>query len=268
MSKRLLKVCIFLSAFILTACSNKFKDAVKSKDYDFKLKIADFYFDKKNYENAQILYEECFPHLKGSPKYEIFYYKFAMSYYLDKDYLNAENIIKNFINIFPESALVEEAEFIKALCYYKQSPKSELDQTNTYKAISALKSFIYSHPESKRADSAQHLIDQCNLKLEDKEILNAFTYYNLGFFKSAAIAFNTVNEEFPDSKKSDYSKYHVILSHYKYAHNSLPEFQQVRFKKVVEECLDFELRYGDSKYIAEVNDIKNKSLKIKIKNYE
>ncbi len=257
-----------LLMLVLVSCETKFAKLQKSKDYEMKIKAADVYFSKKNYEKAQILYEECFPHLKGTARYEEYYFKFAMSYYLGKDYLNAENILKNFLGIFPESTLSEEAEYIRAICFYNQSPKPELDQTETHKALSLLQSFLYAHPTSPKADTVQNYIDLLKAKIEQKQILSAFVYYNLGLYKSAAIAFTTINEEYPDSKKADFTKYYIVLSNFEYARKSIDDKQSERLKKTIEECYDFEQRYGDSPYLKEVLAIKNKSQNFKIKKHE
>lgn len=257
-----------LIILVLVSCETKFSKIQKSKDGEAKLKAADTYFSKKNFEKAQILYEECFPNLKGTARYEEYYFKFAMSYYLGKDYLNAENILKNFLSIFPESNLSEEAEYIRAICFYNQSPKPELDQTETQRALSLLQSFLYAHPSSTKADTVQNYIDLLKAKLEQKQILSAFVYFNLSLYKSAAIAFTTINEEYPDSKKSDYTKYYIILSNYEYARKSINDKQEERLKKTIEECYDFEQRYGESPYLKEVLAIKNKSQNYKIKKHE
>ena len=54
-----------------------------------------------------------------------------------KDYANAENLFKTFVETFPNSGKAEEADFMRAYCFYKQSPKAELDQTNTTKGNGA-----------------------------------------------------------------------------------------------------------------------------------
>ena len=51
------------SAFLLVLVSscNKYNKVTKSKDYEYKLKMADEYFSKGKYKIAQELYEELFP---------------------------------------------------------------------------------------------------------------------------------------------------------------------------------------------------------------
>jgi outer membrane protein assembly factor BamD len=148
---------------------------------------------------------------------------------------------------------------MRAYTFYKQSPKVELDQTTTNKALYSLQAFINTHPTSERAKEANDLMDKCREKLEQKDFKSAELYYNLGYYKAAAITFSALSEEYPDSKNGDQYKLLVIKSYYKYAELSFEDKQQERYEKVVSECADFKQRYADSKYLAEVNKYKDDS---------
>jgi outer membrane protein assembly factor BamD len=221
--------------------------------------MADKYYETKNYNYAQQLYEDIFPFIKGTPGYEDAYYKFAYSYFYQKDYLNAENLFKSFVESFPNSPKVEECDFMRANCYFKQSPKIDLDQTNTNKTIGLMQTFINTHPNSEKSKEAAEIIDKCREKLEAKDFKSAGLYYDLGFYKASAIAFGNVSDNFPDSKKADEYKLLVIKSFFKYAEISVEEKQRERYEKVVSECADFNERFSGSKYIDEVGKYKTLS---------
>lgn len=251
---------ILLSLVLVTSsCSNKFGKIMKNKDYEYKYKMAEQYYANKNYNYAQQLFEDIFPYVKGSTRYEDMYYKFAYSYYYQKDYLNAENLFKSFVENFPTSTKGEECDYMRALCYYKQSPKVELDQTNTNKTMQLMQVFINTHPNSTRVKDASDIIDLCREKLELKEYKNAELYYNLGFYKAAAIAFSNVSDNFPDSKKADEYKFQTIKSYIKYAEMSYEEKQRERYEKVVAECNEFGDRFNESEHLEEVNKYKTQT---------
>ncbi len=256
MNKIVLLVFVVIT---LASCSTKFGKVLKSKDYEYKYKMAEQYYAAKNYGYAQQLFEDIFPYVKGSNRYEDLYYKFAYSYYYQKDYLNAENLFKSFTENFPTSTKSEECDYMRALCYFKQSPKIELDQTNTNKTMQLMQAFINTHPASERTKDAANIIDKCREKLEDKEFLSAELYYNLGFYKAAAIAFANVSDNFPDSKKSDEYKLLTIKSYFKYAEMSYEEKQPERYQKVLLECSDFADRFTESKHLEEVNKYKTQT---------
>ena len=255
------RIVLFLISVVILAssCSTKFGKILKSKDYEYKYKMAEQFYAKKQYSYAQQLYEDIFPYVKGTTRYEDMYYKFAYSYYYEKDYLNAENLFKTFVENFPTSPKNEECDYMRAFCYFRQSPKVELDQTNTNKTMQLMQAFINTHPSSARLKEATEIIDKCREKLERKEYLSAELYYNLGFYKAAAIAFASVSDNYPDSKKGDEYKVLVIKAYYKYAEMSYEEKQKERFEKVLSECNDFTERYADSKHLDEVNKVKTQT---------
>jgi outer membrane protein assembly factor BamD len=243
---------LILSAVVLFLAScSKFSKIQKSTDYDYKLSKANEYYEKKKYNYAIQLYEELFPVFKGTEKFEDLYYNFAYSFYNMRDYLSAENYFKGFLDVFPTSSRAEEVDFMRAYCYYKQSPKVELDQANTRKAIGMLQMFINTHPGSPRIAEANKLMDECREKLETKEFKSAELYYNVGQFKAAAIAFSALMNEFPDSYRSEEYKLLIIRSYYEYAQMSVEEKRKERFEQVISECNDFTDRFPESKLLPE-----------------
>lgn len=254
------RLYILLFAFILfSSCTGKLGKTLKSTDSDYKLKMAENYFAQKKYNNAQVLFEDLFPVFKGTAKFEDLYYKYAYTAYYLNDYANAENLFKTFVETFPTSNKAEDADFMRAYCFYKQSPKAELDQTNTTKAIGQMQAFINNHPQSPKVAEATTIIDQSRAKLEVKDFKSAELYYNLGYYKAAAIAFSSLIDNYPDSNQGDEYKLMVIKSYYLYANNSIEEKQAERYDKVVAECIDFLDRFPDSKLVKTVEYYRSES---------
>ncbi len=250
---------ILLSILVLASCTSKFGKVLKSKDKEYKLKMAEQYYAKKDYTKAQQLYTDLLPLYKGDPRFEDIYYKYAYTAYYQKDYMNAENLFKTYSENFPNSNKVEEMEFMRCMAYYKQSPKVDLDQTNTTKTIALLQAFITTHPDSKRVSEANDIIDACRKKLELKEYNNALLYYNLGYFKSAGVAFSVLMDNYPDSDNGDLYALNSIKSYYKYAQNSIIDKQEERYEKVIADVNDFEQRFPSSKLTDQVETFKTDS---------
>jgi outer membrane protein assembly factor BamD len=244
-------ISILLTALLFTSCSEVNK-ALKSKDYEYKLRMAEKFYVKKKYSQAAQVYEQLFPIFKGTTQFEDLFYKYAYCAYYTKDYLNAENLFKQFIEYFPNSPKAEEVDYMKAYTFYKQSPKPDLDQTNTAKTIGMMQIFINTHPGSPRNKEATEIIDKCREKLEVKEFKNASLYYNLGQFRSAAIAFGTLINNYPESARADEYKLMVIRAYYQFASKSIDEKKPERYEQVVTECNDFIDRYPESKLLKEV----------------
>jgi outer membrane protein assembly factor BamD len=236
---------------LLVGCTGINK-VLKSKDPEYKLKMAEQYYAKKKYNYAQQLYEDIMPYYRGGPEFEDIYYKYAYCAYYQKDYLTAENIFKTFLEIYPNSSRAEEVDYMRAYSFYKQSPKPELDQSNTLKTIGMMQTFINTHPGSPRNKEATEIIDICRHKLEVKDAKSAQLYYDLGQYRAAAVSFASILNNYPESDKSDEYKIMVIRSYFHFAELSVEDKKAERFEKVIEECNDFKDRFPQSTFVKEV----------------
>ncbi|MBK8610169.1 MAG: outer membrane protein assembly factor BamD [Chitinophagaceae bacterium] len=263
---------LFLSfAFLvvlLSSCNN-YNKITKSKDYEYKLKMADELYSKGKYRIAQQLYEELFPVMKGTTRFEDMYYKDAYCFYYMESYADAESLFKGFLEVFPNSPKAEEVDYMRSFCFYKQSPKLELEQVNTVKAMGMMQTFINTHPGSERNKDASDIIDKCRAKLEQKEQRAADLYYNMGQYRAAALAFTNLMNNYPESESGEAYKLKSVKSYYKFAKLSIREKQIERYEKVTEEYQDFIDRYPESKLLKEAESFSNLSQnQIKVIKYE
>ena len=220
---------------------------------------ADEYYAKKKYRNAQVLYEELFPSMKGTEKFEDLCYKYGYCFYYQKQYQSAENQFKFYLEVFPNSPRAEEIDYMRAFCYYKQSPKLDLEQVNTVKAMNMMQTFINTHPGSARIKDANDIIDAGRVKLEQKEARSAQLFYDLGHFRAAGLAFDNLLNNYPEAAKGEHYKLMVVKSYYRFAKLSITEKQPERFEKVISEYLDFTDRYPESKLLKDAEEYSNLS---------
>ena len=245
---------VIIIAVILGSCGGGMTKMLKNPDPEYKLRMAEQYFVKKKYSKAQLLYEDVMPHFKTGKEFENIYYKYGYCAYYQEDYFNAENLFKSFLEIFPNSARSEEVAYMRAYSFYKQSPKPELDQTNTIKAMGMMQTFINTHPGSARNKEANEIIDICRQKLEIKDHKGAQLYFDMGHFRAAGVAYETLLDNYPESVKADEYKLMVIKSFYRYAQLSIEERQYERYEEVITKVNEFIDRFPDSKLRKEAED--------------
>lgn len=238
---------IGLLALTLASCS-EYSKILKSKDVKKKLEYANHLFDKGKYNKAQTLYSEIKDAFRGSKEAEDLLYHYAYTFYNVGDYESAAFYFKNYVATFPNSPKAIEMDYMQAYSFYKLSPRIELDQTNTTKAISAMQTFINMHPNSDKVTDATKIIDECRHKLELKEYNAAQLYYDLGYYKAAGITFNNLMLDYPDSEDGDKYKYLEIKSYYKYALNSVESKQKERYEDVITQYLNFTDLFPNSKF--------------------
>lgn len=252
-------IWIVIVGLILSSCGGSISKLLKNPDPAYKLRMAEQYFVKKKYSLAQQLYEDVMPYYKAGKEFEDIYYKYSYCAYNLADYMSAENLFKSYLEIFPNSPKAEEVDYMRAYSYYKQSPKPELDQTNTIRAMGMMQTFINTHPGSARNKEATEIIDICRGKLETKDFKSAQLYFDMGQFRAAGVAFAALLNSYPESMKADEYKLMIIKSYYRFAELSIEEKKVERYEQVITECNEFTDRFPESKLRKEAEEFLNLS---------
>jgi len=250
--KNLLYLCVVL--VLLSSCSG-FEKVRKSSDVNYKLTKANEYFDKKDYNHANVLYKELMPIMKSTRNYESLFFRYSYTFYYLKDYVEASYYFKNFTEYFPTSKDAEECEFMSAVCLYKYAPKYTLDQTNTIKSLEALQSYVNRYPSSKRMAEANKYIDESHKKLEMKQADAAKLYYNISQFKAATVAYKSVLRNYPESPSADLYQYMIMKAWFKYAKASIFEKQEERYATAISAYKELKDTYPHSTYISDADKL-------------
>ncbi|MFM2385757.1 MAG: outer membrane protein assembly factor BamD [Bacteroidota bacterium] len=252
---------LFASLSILvvlaTAACNDFEQIQKSKDIEFKKTKADEYYGNKKWEEANTLYEELLPVYKGKNQFETLYYRYAFTFYYQESYLAASYHFKNLTENFPNSPRRDTCEFLTALCLYKLSPESTLDQGSTIKAIAALQDYVNEHPESPNTIEANKMIDEARRKLEKKDFESAELYFKIGEFKSAAAAYGNLLKKYPESNRADLFYWRMMQSNFQYAGLSIAAKQAERYQQALVDYNDLIANYPNTQYKTEADQLKN-----------
>jgi len=244
---------LFIAAlFILSSCSS-YNRLLKSTDYSKKYDAAIAYYDKKEYTKALGLLEELVSIYRGTAKGEKIMYYYAYSTYAIGDYLLAGYHFNNFVKTFPASDKTEECAYMYAYCYFLESPRYSLDQTDTKSAIKEMQSFINKYPESKRREECNNLILKLREKLETKYYEISKQYYFLDDYSAAITSFEIVLKEYPDTKYREELMYLLVKTNYVYATKSIDKKKMERFKSTVD-CYNKFVSYfpANSKYGKEI----------------
>jgi len=255
-------ILVLLTALVLsfTSCS-KFRKIQKSDDWEVKYRAALEYYNNEDYYKASVLIEEILPILRGRPEAEQIQFYFAYSYYYQKQYIMSAHYFKTFFTIYSRSDYAEEAMYMHAYSLYLDSPAYELDQTNSYDAIQAMQSFMNRYPQSKYKNDANQIIDQLQLKLEEKAYENAIQYYRLEKYnggdalKAALIAFENFSNDFPDSHLNEDISFLKVECAYKLAKRSIRSKMRERIMSTVELYQYFIDNYPDSDYVKNAENI-------------
>src|ERR1051326_732350 len=252
MNKKFTNILFFTCiVFFLSSCSS-YNKLLKSSDYNKKYEAAIKYYDNKEYSKALALLEELVSVYRGTNKAEKIMYYYAYATYSMGDYLLAGYHFENFVKTFPASDKTEECAFMYAYCYYLESPRYSLDQTDTKNAIKELQFFINKYPDSKRKEECNALITTLREKLEKKYYEISMQYYFLDDYKAAIVSFDNVLKDYPDTKYREEVMYLLVKTNYIYALKSTENKKAERLKATVDAYNKFLSYYPEnSKYSRE-----------------
>ncbi len=239
---------------MLLSCS-KLRRLQKSDDWERKFNGAMAYYNEKDYYRASVLFEEVLPLIRGTEQAEIAQFYNAYSYYHQKQYILSAHFFNNFATIYARSEFAMEATFMHAYSLYLQSPQYNLDQTPSYEAITAMQNFINKYPYSEYAERSTEIIDQLQVKLEQKAYWNAKQYEKLRLYSAAIISFENFKKDFPDSYLNEEIFYLKLETQYTYARNSTRRRQVERYQKVLDDYYEFLEEYPQSQYLKEAEEL-------------
>ncbi|MFD2519135.1 outer membrane protein assembly factor BamD [Salinimicrobium flavum] len=245
--------------FVATSCS-QYQKVLKSSDTAVKYSTAEKLYNeakagegntKKKFRKALRLFEQIMPEYRGKPQGQRLSFLYADTYYELGDHYLAGYQFERFTETYPQSEKLEEAAFKGAKSYYNLSPRYDLDQTETHKAIEKLQAFINRFPESERLDEANELITELRVKLERKAYEIAKQYHHTLNYKAAITAFNNFILEYPGSPFREMAFYYKFDSAYQYAINSYAYAMPERLTAARSYYEDYKRYYPQGEFTAE-----------------
>lgn len=244
-------------SLIIALASCEHSKLLKSPDMEYKYQETIKLYDEGKYLKAYPLIEELYTYYRGHQRGEELYYIYAYSDYYLQDYLLAAHRFSQFAETFPTSKHVEECVFMSAYCNYLMSPDSDLDQTETVKALSELQGFIEKYPMSPKRDTCTMYINELETKLELKAYNAAYQYYKIMDYNACVVAMENVLVSYPDTDFREDVYYTIFLSKYELAVGSVVEKKQERIKKAKKSYQDFIDRYPQSDKLKSAENMFN-----------
>jgi outer membrane protein assembly factor BamD len=253
-NRPIIVLVILIVATLLGGCG-EYEKLLKSRDFEKKYETAVAYYEEGEFVRAATLLDQVANIYRGTIKADTVKYYQAKSYYGQRDYMMAGHYFSELSMTYPNSAYLEEADFMVAYCYYKQSPRPQLDQDNTYKTIMAFQMFMVRYPHSDKLNQCQEIIVEMSDKLVEKSFISARLYYDLGYYKSAIIALRNSLIEYPDTKYREELMFMILKSSFLLADNSVADKQRERYQAAVDEYYSFIGEFPDGPHTREAQRI-------------
>ena len=252
----ILAVLLVLAA--IPACKTEYDRVLEGSDVDAKYKLAFQNFNAGKYTRAAQLFESLSLMTSGTDRHDTVMYYLGLSNYSNKDYYTAETNFDQYLTYFPQSSFSEMASFLRIDCLYRATLRYELDQTPTYKAITAMGEYLRGHPAGANSDICRHWMEELSERLDRKAFENARLYYKMEDYLASRVAFKNILKDNADNVFREEILYYSAMSSYKYAAMSVPEKQKERFLVFQDDYLNFVGEYPESSHRKELDGLYNK----------
>ena len=259
MFRRWFFISLILIVIGSLSCS-KHNRVLKSNDNDLKYEMAIDLYEKGDYYRSQQLLDQLMAVFRGDERLEMVNYYYAYVYFKQEDYLLASYYFKRFAQNYPSSPRAEECMFMNAYCYYLDSPRYSLDQTNTLEAIKEMQLFVNMYPASDSVPRCNNIMDELRGKLERKAIEIGKQYYKTRRYKAAITSLENVLDNYPETQNQEEILYFIMKSYYYYAENSVDEKQDERYQRAVEVYDDIMYLFPETRYQRELNAMKENAM--------
>ncbi len=200
-----LKLTGILSLFIFFIAGCGRRDVTVDMSVEDRFQRGMRMYEEENYVRAIDEFRIVTRQFAGSDFADDAQYYMAMSYFQRGEYILAANEFETLVNTMSASPLVAEAQYKLALSYYHLSPRYDLDQEYTFKAIDELQAFIDFFPTHELVPDAERKIHELNEKLARKQYENAKLYMRIRYYRAAIRYFEVVIERFHDTQYAELS---------------------------------------------------------------
>ena len=108
------------------------------------------------------------------------------------------------------------------------------------------------YPDSEHNAEFSNMLDELSNRLMQKSYMNAYTYYKVGRYKAAIVAFKNAMKRYPESPYTEEMMYYQAVSAYRLAENSVESKQEDRYLAMLDNYYSFIAEYPESKHVKEL----------------
>lgn len=191
-------------------------------------------FEEERWRDAASAFEVVISIGRGTDYGQNAQYYLAESNYNNRQYLIAAAEYERYSDNYPNSERRQEADFKAALSYYNLSPRFNIDQQYTERAIEQFRLFLVRYPNSERLEEVGNKIEELRNKLARKKFEAAEFYMRTNRYNAAAVYYDMIIDRFPDSRYTERALVSQMDAYIKYAENSVSARQEERFRKAIE----------------------------------
>jgi outer membrane protein assembly factor BamD len=182
--------------------------------------------------------------------------KLADCYFEDKNYLDARLEYEQMIKLFPDNQNIADAYYRIGICYFEESLPSHYTQEETNAAIKSLNVFLDKFPQDSRKDTAIKTIQDCQYKLLEKTYENGRIYFKMSDYSGALLYLEEIMDLGNDNVLDRNS--HLIAGQIYFKWNEWDK-SKAHFADVIQRYPESKEAKKAKKYLLKIRKIEEKS---------
>lgn len=224
---------LLIIVFVIASCRSQ--ELIRPGDtLEVAFEKAYSLYEEERWRDAASAFETVISIGRGTDFGQNAQYYLAESHFNNEQYLLAASEYERYSQSHPNSERRQEVDYKAALSYYNLSPRFNIDQTQTHRAIEQFRLLLARYPNSDRVSEVSDKIDELRNKLARKNYEAAQFYMRTNRYNAAAIYYDIVIDRYPESDYAERSLVNQIDAYIQYANNSVTARQEERYHKAIE----------------------------------
>lgn len=216
-------------------------------------------YEDGNYDRAIRYFRAVMSYGRGNEYGPEAQFQLAMAQRQKKKYLVAANEFKRFKQLYRNHEKVPKAEYEQARAYYTRSPRYQLDQTDTRRAIELFRLFIDRYPDHELASDAEEKIDELRAKLAHKQFDAAKLYERRDMWRAATESYESVFDQYPETPWADDALLGALRAYVQYADRSIQERQAERYQRALDQYSRLAQLFPDSPLLNRAKPLRDEA---------
>jgi len=234
---------IFLAIYVFQGCSGRTPESTWTAVEYFK--YAKEKYDDEDYFDAVNEFTVVSLRYPGSSVADSAQFYLGMCHFHMDEFIISAAEFNKLIEEMPKSPLVAEALLMMGESYYQISPRAELDQEYSIKAIKEFQLFLEDFPTHAKKEDVERKIYELREKQAEKQWRNAEIYRKMRKLKASIIYYDIVLSNFYDTEYADDSQLGKALVY----------IELEEWKNAKRELLFLKEKYQDSILLKEAEEL-------------
>ena len=213
---------LFIVLLLLSACSSDKSAQKKTSIFE-----AESVFNEANekikkgfYENAREILQNIKVQDTSGKYAPLAQIRIGDSYFEEGLFEESAVEYDHFLKLHPHHKYAPYAQYQLAMSYFKRITTVDVSYSYAQMALKKFENLLRLYPRNPYINVVQSRIDMCNRILAEYEYYVGTFYFKKGSYNAAALRFNTVINNYPDSRKEPEALYYLGLSHKNMGDNS------------------------------------------------